>query len=770
MAVISRVAPNHFGDAYIDSKKEKVRQAEWIQHLPLATQRAWNVFPNTQEEEQWPEYRAIISREAGPDGYMGLHFAAHELPVEDYNTGTWQRRERYFNASIYDDDDDEDTALERSFQYNAALREQLLRSDNPQPRKEDYISAALKLLTAGQGLGFTHQEAHEGDQAATGVNVNKPDNGIDGPIWPIQQSPLTRSSLPSLHRAVPPSINDSDEETPAQLPFPIPPPIDLIPSHPSSHPPSSSSPPYSPSFESPYPISKPTLSESMSGGFSKAKAKKNKGRKKGKKNSATKAGPSANSAPLPPLPSAEESVERLSSPASPVSTCTAIHLGTSSQTDVAPQLAEELVAEKRPQDIIASDSETTEPHLSPARHAGSDRSSPHLSSTPLEAEPEVPANVPAASLVVPGAPLIVSGVPESWWSSEDQLPSCPEWDMNLHHHGKHCMFWIHEDGHTEEVDITTLDREDAPECLFCIGCRQHRPEKLCWCSECLTLTRWCCCAHYPSYCNYPGQQEAYERYLQQFGRDCALVFPNPPASEAEGEPRSPYETEEVPADFAGLTDTSDHAVSPIPDDDETIKAPDDNEEASTVCAYHSDTSVPAWIPISEARQVTKSPDKKEEAVTVCAGHDGTSPPAVPEMTEVLPTKPKKKKKRRKQWPKGEGKMKTRNNRTTPTDSTPSPGPSPPQDPTSNQTTAVETLSLKNTPKPTPKASPSPTTWDVPKLFTPIEGALGSVEEPDFLWEFAEESSFVWKRKPPTVVRRMSWPVSHLAIDEKFVDS
>ncbi|KAJ5273043.1 hypothetical protein N7478_008168 [Penicillium angulare] len=570
------------------------------------------------------------------------------------------------------------------------------------------------------------------EQATAGAIVNKLVNGTEEPIQASTQiSQRSCSLLPSFHTTVSPSSKAHDGVTKIQIPFHIQRITDPI-----------VSPPRSPVLDSPTTTCAPTTSEPISSEPSMPRKKKKKSKKK---KLAKKSGPSPT---CPILPSTEESTGKVSTLSSPASTCTAVYLGKFSPNDVALRPAEELAAENHPQEVIASDIERPDSPPSPARHAGSDRSSPQLSSTPPETEPELSATVPATPDNVPEVSPKDSFNPTtiSWSSFEDQ-PNFYSW-WNIHQHDREHLYWIHEDWSTVKVDISTLNREDDPSaCYFCTECRQHSPDKLCWCPKCQKRIRWCCCLHYPSYCNYPGQKAAYQRYLRQFALDAETGFPGTPVSKTEKAPKSPDETEEAPSVSPDQVDTSTPAAPGVSEADEATKTPDKREEKE---------------------EAIRSPDERGEAPAVPASPAGT-PPAAPAETELISPEPKKR--RRKQWPRRKRKkIKFKKNQMTWSDDTSSPGPSPPQDPSPSQGMAVETLSLKHIPELTPTSSLSSTAWDAPKLFTPIGGVSGAVKEPDFLWEFTKDSSFVWKRKHPRVVRRMSWPVNHLGIDEKFVNS
>lgn len=134
------------------------------------------------------------------------------------------------------------------------------------------------------------------------------------------------------------------------------------------------------------------------------------------------------------------------------------------------------------EDVVAKRS-TTPPTPIPA-HTGPD-----------EADPPSPLTTAAATTMAAKPPS-----PSSSVATEDRELWNPWW--NLHHHGKTILSWQHEDGRLEPITLSALTRtnQTESECYFDPYCRQHTPKTLCWCPECRLVSRWCCCAHYTSYC------------------------------------------------------------------------------------------------------------------------------------------------------------------------------------------------------------------------------------------------------------------------------
>ncbi|KAJ5814342.1 uncharacterized protein N7503_001092 [Penicillium pulvis] len=105
----------------------------------------------------------------------------------------------------------------------------------------------------------------------------------------------------------------------------------------------------------------------------------------------------------------------------------------------------------------------------------------------------------------PSAPPTTKPAEAATYADFD-LTMCPAYPPYWHItcHGKSYFCWQREDGHMEPVDVATLERDDTVlSCLFYPPCTQHQPSKSCWCPECVGSLRFCCCYHYPQYCNYP---------------------------------------------------------------------------------------------------------------------------------------------------------------------------------------------------------------------------------------------------------------------------
>ncbi|KAJ6032158.1 hypothetical protein N7540_002890 [Penicillium herquei] len=107
--------------------------------------------------------------------------------------------------------------------------------------------------------------------------------------------------------------------------------------------------------------------------------------------------------------------------------------------------------------------------------------------------------------------------PTSSAASEDQPLWNPWW--NLHFHSRTHLFWQRQDGRLEATELSALTRanNDSP-CRFLPDCQQHQGNKLCWCPECKKgLTpRWCCCAHYPDYCILSSRSQQHDVMVLQY--------------------------------------------------------------------------------------------------------------------------------------------------------------------------------------------------------------------------------------------------------------
>lgn len=145
-------------------------------------------------------------------------------------------------------------------------------------------------------------------------------------------------------------------------------------------------------------------------------------------------------------------------------------------------------AEVRPEgndleDVVAWRSATPLTPPTPA-YAGSDEADP----------PSSPITAAATTMTAANPPS-----PSSSVDTEDRQLWHPWW--NLNYHGKTLLTWQHEDGRREPTTLSALTRSNPESpCLFNLYCQQHAANTLCWCPECQTVPRWCCCAHYTSYC------------------------------------------------------------------------------------------------------------------------------------------------------------------------------------------------------------------------------------------------------------------------------
>ncbi|KAJ5556205.1 hypothetical protein N7494_000120 [Penicillium frequentans] len=153
---------------------------------------------------------------------------------------------------------------------------------------------------------------------------------------------------------------------------------------------------------------------------------------------------------------------------------------------------------------VAVDVELGMPQSLLARSPLTSETTPAVSS----AEVAVTGDVTSVEMEIaasPSAPPTTKPAEAATYADFD-LMMCPAYPPYWHIacHGKSYFCWQHEDGHMEPVDVATLERDDTVlSCLFYPPCTQHQPSKSCWCPECVGSLRFCCCYHYPKYCNYP---------------------------------------------------------------------------------------------------------------------------------------------------------------------------------------------------------------------------------------------------------------------------
>ncbi|KAJ5614136.1 hypothetical protein N7528_007790 [Penicillium herquei] len=91
----------------------------------------------------------------------------------------------------------------------------------------------------------------------------------------------------------------------------------------------------------------------------------------------------------------------------------------------------------------------------------------------------------------------------------------PWW--NMHFHSRNQLFWQRHNGRFEATEVSALTRtnNDSP-CHFLPDCQQHRGTQLCWCPECRKTPRWCCCAHYAEYCITSSRRRKQDLMILQY--------------------------------------------------------------------------------------------------------------------------------------------------------------------------------------------------------------------------------------------------------------
>ncbi|KAJ5738853.1 hypothetical protein N7493_002008 [Penicillium malachiteum] len=93
----------------------------------------------------------------------------------------------------------------------------------------------------------------------------------------------------------------------------------------------------------------------------------------------------------------------------------------------------------------------------------------------------------------------------------------PWW--NLHFHSRTHLFWQRRNGRPEAIELSALTRTniDSP-CYFFPDCQQHKGTQLCWCPDCRDgqNPRWCCCAHYAHYCIVSSRSRKQDLMVLQY--------------------------------------------------------------------------------------------------------------------------------------------------------------------------------------------------------------------------------------------------------------
>lgn len=285
----------------------------------------------------------------------------------------------------------------------------------------------------------------------------------------------------------------------------------------------------------------------------------------------------------------------------------------------------------------------------------------------------------------------------------------PYWHITCH--GKSYFCWQHEDGHMEPVDVATLERDDTVlSCLFYPPCTQHQPSKSCWCPECVGSLRFCCCYHYPTYCNYP--------------------YPPVPA------PMEPWWAEQWRYEQQNLGAEDQRPVAKS-----QVLEPG---KMSTAASVPEGKKVEVVEPTSVLESVVsadKQPTPKPESVAESASRL---------TTPVESTRKKKKKK---------AKKKSGKKSSPPPPLPPTPTPPGPVTPVLKKTSAFEV--------PMPTEAATPTLFECEEMRRPISGASGCFTEPPGFLDLPSLSPFVSTRRAASHIRRVSWPLNRLNIDERY---
>ncbi|KAJ5637087.1 hypothetical protein N7490_006966 [Penicillium lividum] len=307
----------------------------------------------------------------------------------------------------------------------------------------------------------------------------------------------------------------------------------------------------------------------------------------------------------------------------------------------------------------------------------------------------------------PSIPPPTTGSTEAATYPDFDLTMCPEYPpyWHIHQHGSTCYQWCHEDGHMEPVDVTTLERDDTVRvCLFYPPCTQHHKHKSCWCPECVGNLRFCCCFHYPRYCNYISPP--------------ALALPNEPwwAEQWFYEHQAQIEDQYTGAEARVLEPEKKAAESTAP---------------ATVMVE----------PVSEPLGADEQPNPVPESEAA----EKTAPRP---KTSVQNTRKKRKSKQ---------KLGKKSSPTTPLSPTP-------RSPTTPLPSKMKT-SASEEPMPTVAAL---LTFECEKTRRPVSGAPGCFSEPPDFVALPSLCPFVSTRRAASHIRRVSWPLTQLNIDEYYV--
>ncbi|KAJ5776907.1 hypothetical protein N7520_000153 [Penicillium odoratum] len=307
----------------------------------------------------------------------------------------------------------------------------------------------------------------------------------------------------------------------------------------------------------------------------------------------------------------------------------------------------------------------------------------------------------------PSIPPLTIGSTEAATYPDFDLTMCPEYPpyWHIHQHGSTYYQWCHEDGHMEPVDVTTLERDDTVQvCLFYPPCTQHHKHKSCWCPECVGNLRFCCCFHYPRYCNYTSPP--------------APVLPNEPwwAEQWFYEHQAQIEDQYTGAE-ARVLEPEKKAAEP---------------------------TAPATVmvePVSEP----PGADEQPSPVTESEAAEKTAPRP---KTSVQIARKKRKSKQ---------KLGKKSSPTTPL-------PPTPRRPTTPLSSKMKT-SVSEEPMPTVAALP---TFECEKTRRPVSGAPGCFSEPPDFVPLPSLCPFVSTRRAASHIRRVSWPLTQLNIDKSYV--
>ncbi|KAJ6103690.1 hypothetical protein N7486_003912 [Penicillium sp. IBT 16267x] len=313
----------------------------------------------------------------------------------------------------------------------------------------------------------------------------------------------------------------------------------------------------------------------------------------------------------------------------------------------------------------------------------------------------------------PSAPPPTTKPAEAATYADFDLTMCPAYPPYWHIacHGKSYFCWQHEDGHMEPVDVATLERDDAvPSCLFYPPCTQHQPSKSCWCPDCVGSLRFCCCYHYPLYCNYP--------------------YPPVPA------PMEPWWAEQWRYEQQNLGTEDQQPVAKS-----QVLEPG---KMSAVASVPKGKKVEVVEPASVLERVVadKQPTPKPESV---ADAEQSAPSASRLTTPVESTRKKKKKKKKNKF----GKKSS-----PPPPLPPTPTPPGPITPVPKKTSALEV--------PMPTEAAAFTLFECEEMRRPISGASGCFSEPPGFLDLPSLSPFVSTRRAASHIRRVlaSDPAQH----------